>query len=738
MPRDLEAVIRIGADLDKSLRGAIEQAAQRIESLQDVTEASTRAFDVLSDTLDAQSDALKSAKKQYASYVLNGEKGSDQAEELAQKIKKLSSELSENRARLKAAEKAADSLDDSMDEMGDSVRDAGDGFTVMKGAMANLVSSGIQSLISGCANAISSVYGLAESTREFRQDMGTLETAYDRAGFSAETATETWKDLYSIFGEDDRAVEAANNIARIADSQADLEKWTKITTGIWGTYQDALPVESLAEAASETINTGKVTGTLADALNWSSEAAVMFADYMSEDVTTAEDAFNVALSMCTSEAERNALVTSTLTKLYGAAADKYEETAESIIEANKATADMTLTQAELGERIEPVTTAVRSGLAGLLASAIDLIGGADLGAFADKITGAFQTLGDIIFPLAKQILPPLGNAVTTVFNALTPLLPTVSNFLGSLLPPLAEAINLIVAAIAPVIPIIGEIVDALLPALSALISGLSPAISTLLSALTPVIAAASKIISAILPPITMLIDMVSSSIQFLANVISGSLESTMQSVQPIINGVTGVLDNLMSFIDNIFTGNWEAAWENVKGIFSSAFQALAGIVKAPINGVISIINGAISGINSIGFDIPDWVPLIGGKAFRIDIPKIPLLASGGFTDGVSIAGEAGTEAVISFDRSVREANLGYWAKAGRLLGATADDAGFSLSGEAGGGATIDMGGVTFAPNITISGRADRESVIKAIEDEYPEFLDMLERWLLERGATVYA
>ena len=183
------------------------------------------------------------------------------------------------------------------------------------------------------------IYGLAESTREFRQDMGTLETAFDRAGFSADTATETWKGLYSVFGEDDRAVEAANNVARMADSQEDLDEWVRITTGVWGTYQDALPVESLAETAAETAKVGKVTGTFADALNWNSEAAEMLAGYMNDEVVTAEDAFNVALSECSDEAERQALITDTLTVLYGEAADKYEETAGTLMDANAANAD---------------------------------------------------------------------------------------------------------------------------------------------------------------------------------------------------------------------------------------------------------------------------------------------------------------------------------------------------------------------------------------------------------------
>ena len=147
--------------------------------------------------------------------------------------------------------------------MGDSAHDTEGGFTVMKGAIANVVGNGITALIGKCAEAASSLYGLAEETREFRQDMATLETAYAKAGFSAETAGDTWKDLYAIFGEDDRAVEAANNISRMADNQKELDEWVQISTGIWGNYQDALRGrKSLAEAAGETAKVGTVAGAL--------------------------------------------------------------------------------------------------------------------------------------------------------------------------------------------------------------------------------------------------------------------------------------------------------------------------------------------------------------------------------------------------------------------------------------------------------------------------------------------
>ena len=102
-------------------------------------------------------------------------------------------------------------------------------------------------------------------------------------------------------------------------------------------------------------------------------------------------------------------------------------------------------------------------------------------------------------------------------------------------------------------------------------------------------------------------------------------------------------------------------------------------MKTPINAVIALINKAISGINGLGLTIPDWVPVIGGKNFSINIPEIPMLAKGGFTSGVSIAGEAGPEAVISFQRGVRNQNIDTWIQAGRLLGVNGQQAAASVS-----------------------------------------------------------
>ena len=167
-----------------------------------------------------------------------------------------------------------------------------------------------------------------------------------------------------------------------------------------------------------------------------------------------------------------------------------------------------------------------------------------------------------------------------------------------------------------------------------------------------------------------------------------------------------------------------------------------GVKKKPVNAVIALINKAISGINGLGLDIPDWVPIIGGKSFHISIPEIPMLAKGGFTDGVSIAGEAGREAVISFQRGVRAQNIATWAQAGRMLGVSAEQAlsaadGAELKpidpGEGGGGG----GSFTFAPNIVIQGNADADVLEEALRRAKEEFEAWYEQMMRKRARTAY-
>ena len=240
-------------------------------------------------------------------------------------------------------------------------------------------------------------------------------------------------------------------------------------------------------------------------------------------------------------------------------------------------------------------------------------------------------------------------------------------------------------------------------------------------------------ISAVLPIIENIIMLGISIATTVVPPIIAAVTAIFTNISNIIGNLQGMLDGLIQFITGVFTGNWSQAWEGVKQIFGNAFDALIELCKIPINTVIGLINSAIRGINSIvgkGVTIPDWVPVVGGSTFSMNLSEIPLLAKGGFTDGVSIAGEAGTEAVISFDPAYRKSNIANWQKAGQMLGVNSVPSGGvelkkvnAQNSSAGQGASF-----TFSPNITIQGNANRDDVQAALLDAK----DMFERWFEER------
>lgn len=357
------------------------------------------ATNKLTQEMSEQERKLSELKSEYSELVLKGKDTSDEARNLSREIEELSNGLKHNKDALADASKKADEFDHSLDNAGDGAEGASGGFTVMKGALADLASEAIQWGIEKISEFTSYLAELPEATREFRQDMSTLDTSFEEAELGAESAKETWKDLYAVFGEDDRAVETANNISKMSKNQKDLNDWVTITTGVWGKYQDSLPVEGLAEASMESAKTGKVTGNLADALNWGAAEGETFGLKLKKNIeftklssselaklsdkerkeyeakkkqyeateeynktlsesTSAEDKFNLALSECANEQERQKLITDTLTRLYGDAAETYRDTASAEMDAKEAAAEHMQAEAELAETIEPVTTEV--------------------------------------------------------------------------------------------------------------------------------------------------------------------------------------------------------------------------------------------------------------------------------------------------------------------------------------------------------------------------------------------
>jgi hypothetical protein len=167
------------------------------------------------------------------------------------------------------------------------------------------------------------------------------------------------------------------------------------------------------------------------------------------------------------------------------------------------------------------------------------------------------------------------------------------------------------------------------------------------------------------PIVLWLLDKLAPAWAFLSSTVIGIVGSIIGFISDLITGISKVLTGIIDFIVGIFTGNWRKAWDGVKSVFSGIWDALTGVVKGVINVIIDVLNGFVAGINKISFDVPDWVPVIGGKKWGFNIKKIPKLAMGGVVDKPTIAeiGEKGREAIIPMER-----NLGALEKLSTMIG----------------------------------------------------------------------
>lgn len=143
------------------------------------------------------------------------------------------------------------------------------------------------------------------------------------------------------------------------------------------------------------------------------------------------------------------------------------------------------------------------------------------------------------------------------------------------------------------------------------------------------------------PIVKWLLEFLAPAWSFLTTTVIGLLGSMFGFISDIVSSIMRVLTGLIKFITGVFTGDWKKAWEGVKDIFKGIFDMLKSCVTTPINYIIDVLNGLIAGLNKIKFDVPDWVPGIGGKKFGFDIPKIQKFENGGvlFKETYGVMGE---------------------------------------------------------------------------------------------------
>lgn len=338
----------------------------------------------------------------------------------------------------------------------------------------------------------------------------------------------------------------------------------------------------------------------------------------------------------------------------------------------------------------------------------------------DALIPSAEKVGQAIFEIMPDIMAgfeDLAPVIGTLGEGFVAILPVVMEFLQQMMPMLGELVTQLTPFLTELFVKFGEIFSLVAPMLLNLITTLLPPLLAVINAIIPPI---MQVLEGILPPILEMATALAPVISIIASLLGVALTQAINIVLPIVQSLIGVFTNLLQFITNIFSGQWGAAWNNIVEMFKHYVGYLTGIFKAPLNLIIGMINTVISGFNMI--KLPDWVPGVGGKG--INIPLIPMLAKGGFTDGISIAGEAGTEAVISFDPAYRAKNIDIWSKAGELLGV-----GSSSS------SSMSINGLTI--NFKVDNNGSEKDIVSEIKSNLPDIVDEFMEEIERRTAGDY-
>ena len=470
-----------------------------------------------------------------------------------------------------------------------------------------VAAKGIAAIGTAASGAVVGLLALESSTEEYRVEMGKLNTAFEAAGYGAETAQQAYNAFYGILGDTDTATEASQLLAKLADSAEDVSTWTDIAAGVAGTFGDSLPIEGLIEASNETAKVGQVTGVLADALNWAG---------------ISEDEFNAKLEACGSESARNQLIMETLSGTYDEASEAFYRNNEALVESRNNQAQLDATLATLGQTVSnvknrllseflPAISNVATAFSGMLSGTA----GADQ-QFSTAVQGLvnvavsklpeFLNMGvQILSSLASgivQSIPTLVAAVPQIVAeigaALTELLPQVLNMGVQLLDQLVSGIETGLPDMVARLPQIvdnflsfltehlPDILDKGVEMLNSLVNGIINTIPQMVASLPKIITSFVTFIANNLPKI------IEAGINILVNLIAGIIKAIPQLVAAlpqiiaaIVDGIAALMGSIVDIGKNIVEGIWEGiqnaiGWftDKITGFFSGIIDGVKGML----------------------------------------------------------------------------------------------------------------------------------------------------------------
>lgn len=440
----------------KQMNGVLDGEKSKLQSLKDqyalVVQqegANSKSAQELAIKINNQEAVVKSTEKELKNYQeklknLGTEEASKKLEGISNIFKKVGTSVKDfAKSGLETAGKtikefannSVSKATNGLKSLGEQAKStANDGFSTLKGAISTFVGNTLSNLVGKLGEAVSSLWNLSDETREFRDQMNKLNASAKDGGYSVEYASDTFKDFYKILGDDVASNTTTSNLLATGMAVEDLNKVTKSMIGVWGKFGDSIPLDGLAESINETAKVGQITGNLADALNWAG---------------INEDDFNILLSECSDEQERQSLIANTLSKTYSNLADSYMENNASIMDANEVQLEYTENLATLGAKIEPVKTAIKRNTNEMLSAFIEFVDKIDFNDVFSKISAFKDNIKNTITNNVVPIWDILKNKISSVIDTIKGKLPEINKKVADFKAKFIEIKDVVIKEVVP-------------------------------------------------------------------------------------------------------------------------------------------------------------------------------------------------------------------------------------------------------------------------------------------------
>ena len=614
-----------------------------------------KSADGLKTKLEQLSRVMQAEEQILKNKEANLEKLKKKYGENSQEVQEYTVQINNQKAKMVDLQRNIDKYAKALDEMGDeaknsskslkdldtATKEASDGFTVAKGAVAGFIANGLTALIGAAKNAATSVLGLADATREYRKTLGTLETVAEDVGVSTDYIKDKFIDVASVIGDDDTVSEGLGNLLNAGIVEENMDAMVQALEGGAIRFKDTLKFEGIADGLQETLATGSAVGPFAEMLERSSVNL---------------ETFDEGLAKCTTEAEKQKYVLDQLSKLGLAEVSKsYREQNAQLIEAEKANKQYQDTVAEMGERIEPVTTKIREGFTRIVAKMLELVEGVDFEAVAEKIDTAFTKFID-------DILPKIVDGLQWVLDNKDTIIAGIAGIGAAFVAWKAVTIIQGVVKAFKAWKIATEGMTIAQRALN-LVMKANP------------IGLVISLIAGLVTAFVILWNKSDAFRNFWINLWENVKNITKKAWSALTSGAKNAWEGIKSVFSKVgsfFSDTFSKAWNKVKDIFSKGGQVFSGIKEGISSTFKNIVNGLIGGINTV-VAVPFKainkmlnkirnVSILGAEPFKgfwkqdpLGIPKIPKLATGEFVEkpAARIIGDAGKEAVIPLERNTR-------------------------------------------------------------------------------------